>query len=106
MHEVVVELQQMVERNGWVDMFREAVANAAAHNVDAINHVDTLEDYYQWMNDLLYWVPSEDESGRVIYNRICMGCSSRDSTGGTTLSCPGLAGSYACDRLIRSLDSR
>jgi len=71
MHEVVLELQTMIERNGWQPMFEEAVASAGSYNIPTIDDVRTLDDYYGWINDLLYWVPSENEAGREIYNRIC-----------------------------------
>jgi len=71
MHEVVLELQALVEKNGWQDLFAEAIANAQAQNVPTIADVATVDDYYAWMNALLEWVPSEDESGTEIYNRLC-----------------------------------
>ena len=46
MHEVVVELQTMIERNGWTSMFQDAVASANSQNVATIQHVDTLDEYY------------------------------------------------------------
>ena len=71
MHEAVLELQAMIGRNGWEGMFAEAIANANRQNVSTIQHVRTLDDYYAWINGLLEWVPSENEAGREMYNRIC-----------------------------------
>ena len=71
MHEVVVELQTMIERNGWTSMFQDAVASANSQNVATIQHVDTLDEYYGWINDLLVRLPEENEDGREMYNRIC-----------------------------------
>lgn len=71
MHEVVIELQDMIARNDWQSSFEEAIASAASYNIPTIDDVQTLDDYYGWINELLYWVPSENEAGREMYNRIC-----------------------------------
>jgi hypothetical protein len=33
--------------------------------------IRTIDDYLRWINDLLYWVPSENVPGREVYN--CIG---------------------------------
>lgn len=71
MHEVVQELKALIEKNGWQDMFAEAVADARAQNVPTIADIETVDDYLAWMDGLLKWVPVEDEAGTKIYNRIC-----------------------------------
>jgi len=43
MSPVVLELKALVERNGWQDMFAEAIANAQAQNVPTIADVQGME---------------------------------------------------------------
>ena len=67
---VVKKLKQMVRKNGWTGRFEKAIAMAQKQNVPTIKNVKTLDDYYAWINDLLIWVPREDEAGTEIYYRI------------------------------------
>jgi len=68
---VVEEFKKMVARNAWEGRFNEAIKRARSYNIPSIRHIQTLEDYTIWMNDLLEWVPSETRPGRNIYNHIC-----------------------------------
>ena len=71
-HEPVVQqLIQLIEKNGWRQMFEEALAKSREWNVPSIRHVTDLEKYYQWLNENLLSLPSEDRAGKKMYNRIC-----------------------------------
>ena len=71
-HEPVVQqLIHLIERNGWRQMFEEALAKSREWNVPSIRHVTDLEKYYQWLNENLLSLPSEDRAGKKMYNRIC-----------------------------------
>lgn len=71
MHKVVQELIDMIEANNWADKFNEAIQNAHKKHVPQIKNIKNLQDYLAWMNAQLYWVPSENEPGKEVYNRIC-----------------------------------
>ena len=71
MQEVVLELQRLIDTNGWKDMFTEAVATAHKQNIPRLQNVHTLEDYFEWINALLEWIPSETRAGDEIYSRLC-----------------------------------
>lgn len=71
MQPVVAKLEALIEKHGWHWMFEEAIKNAHKHNVPRIKHIKNLDDYLTFINGLLEWVPTEDESGREIYYRIC-----------------------------------
>ena len=70
-HPVVQELVDLIEANGWNDDFEKAIARARKFNIPELDDIQSLDDYLSWMNDLLYWVPSEDRQGREVYNHIC-----------------------------------
>ena len=67
---VVKKLKKLVRKNDWQEMFQKAIDNAQKQNVPRIKDVKTLDDYYAWINNLLTWVPSENEAGTEIYYRI------------------------------------
>ncbi|POZ50165.1 phosphatidylserine decarboxylase [Methylovulum psychrotolerans] len=69
-HPVVKELAELIATHQWADQFNEAINNAHKQNVRQIRDIKNLEDYLAWMNELLYWVPSENYPGKEIYNRL------------------------------------
>ena len=71
MRDVVLELEALIDKNDWTDMFTEAVANAHKQNIARLHDVRTLDDYFGWINGLLEWVPAETRAGDEIYNRLC-----------------------------------
>jgi len=70
-NEVVRELVDMIKENGWADDFNKAIANAHKTHIPEIEDIKNLDDYLNWINDQLYWVPTEDKPGREIYNHLC-----------------------------------
>lgn len=70
MHEVVKKLQTLISANDWTDTFEQAVASAAKYNIEILKGVKNLQDYLQWMDALLCWVPVENRAGKEIYTRL------------------------------------
>lgn len=70
-HPVVVKLQKLIKDNGWEARFEKAVAQARAWNIPELADLKDLESYYVYINDFLRWVPSENEPGREVYNKLC-----------------------------------
>lgn len=60
----------MIRANGWEALFTEAVRLAHESGAVEMEHLRTLEDYQQFLNNLLRWVPSENSQGREFYNRL------------------------------------
>jgi phosphatidylserine decarboxylase len=71
LHEVVRELAELIQAKHWEHAFNQAIQHAHRWNIPQIERIKNLDDYLQWINDLLFWVPSEKETGREVYNRIC-----------------------------------
>lgn len=71
MHHVVQELIVLIETHHWQDQFNQAIANAHKKKVPQIKAIKNLDDYLAWMDELLYWIPSENYQGKEIYNRLC-----------------------------------
>jgi phosphatidylserine decarboxylase len=70
-HQVVQELIELIKTHHWEDKFQEAITNAHKKNVPQIKHINNLQDYLTWINALLYWIPTENEPGSEVYNRLC-----------------------------------
>lgn len=68
---VVEELKQLIARNGWEGRFTQAIQDARRFHIPTLRHIENLDDYLQWMSQLLEWVPTETPNGRHIYNHIC-----------------------------------
>ena len=67
-HPVVRDLMDLVAAHKWDDAFRKAIARAHQSNVPELDDIRDLDAYLAWINDLLYWVPTESRNGREINN--------------------------------------
>lgn len=70
-HPVVQELVGMIQQNQWEPKFEEALKKAAQYNLEEMQDIKTVDDYLKWINGLLYWTPTEDFPGRVVYEHVC-----------------------------------
>ncbi|MDE6486914.1 MAG: phosphatidylserine decarboxylase [Muribaculaceae bacterium] len=69
---VVQELIDMIAKNGWEDKFRKALDHVHSLNVVEYENIKTLDDYYDWCESNLHWVPKEDPEGDVVYQHVTM----------------------------------
>lgn len=70
-HPVVQELVDLIALNNWEADFQAAIAKAHSYHIPELSDLTNLAEYLQYINQLLYWVPSEDVPGKEVYNRIC-----------------------------------
>ncbi|CAB4475712.1 unnamed protein product [Rhizophagus irregularis] len=71
-HSKVVDvLKKMIDRNNWTADFEKAVADAHSTGISEMLYIKNLSDYYNFLNDFVYWVPKEDETGSFVYRMIC-----------------------------------
>ena len=68
---VVQELIDMIAKNGWQDKFQQAYEKAKSYNVKEMDDINSLDDYYNWLDANLRWVPVENFYGRAMFNHIC-----------------------------------
>src|ERR1022692_1647602 len=61
-HPIVKELIEMIQKHKWEDKFAKAIKIANSKNVPVIEHVKKLDQYIDWINNLLYWIPTENHS--------------------------------------------
>ena len=65
-HPIVSDLEEMIRKNKWEEIFAKAIKKANSKNVPVIEHVKTLKQYLEWINELLYWVPTENHAGQNV----------------------------------------
>lgn len=68
---VVEELVSLINENGWQDKFKEALQNVRRYRIETIDRIETLDDYYAWLDSLLHWIPVENNYGTLVYETIC-----------------------------------
>ena len=66
------ELIDMIEKNGWRDKFQKALDKCHELNTIEYENIKTLEDYFDWCESNLHWVPKEDPEGEVVYQHVTM----------------------------------
>lgn len=69
-HPVVGDLVKLIDVNNWEDIFEKAVKKANTKNVSLLEHVKTLDQYLNWINEFLYWIPTEDSSGQKVNDHL------------------------------------
>ncbi len=67
---IVQELIDMIAKNKWEDKFEKALQ--ACHDANTIEYenIKTLDDYYQWLENSLSWIPVENREGTAVYTAV------------------------------------
>ena len=65
------ELIDLIAKNGWQDKFQQAFEKAKSYNVKEMDDINSLEDYYNWLDANPRWIPVENKFGRAMFNHIC-----------------------------------
>ena len=69
-HPVIEELANLITKNNWKNDFETAIKSAHSKKLPLIEHVNTLDQYLDWLNEFLYWIPREDSSGGCVNNHL------------------------------------
>jgi phosphatidylserine decarboxylase len=71
MHTIVEELVELIDKNHWHHDFKEAIRMAQAHQVPTIKHIKNLENYLEYIDELVTWAPRvTDVNTRLVYDKI------------------------------------
>jgi phosphatidylserine decarboxylase len=70
-HPVVQELVDLISKNNWKADFQAAIKKANEKNVPLLKDITDIDQYLDWINAFLHWVPSENSSGKNIYDYLC-----------------------------------
>lgn len=69
-HPIVQDLVQLIESNNWKQHFERAIKKANDKNVPLLENVRNLEEYLDWIDAFLYWVPIENSSGQNVNDHL------------------------------------
>ncbi|KAI0103188.1 putative phosphatidylserine decarboxylase [Nemania sp. FL0031] len=69
---IVQELVNKIGDEHWGDAFQTAVTNANMQAPYDMQGIETLGDYYTFVDGMLKWVPFESSDGREIYRKLCI----------------------------------
>lgn len=68
----VQALLDLIAKNGWEDKFQKALDACHALNTIEYENIKTLDDYYDWLQGCLHWIPVENREGTAVYNAVTM----------------------------------
>lgn len=60
----------LIAKNGWQDKFQKALDACHALNTIEYENIKTLDDYYDWLDNSLKWVPVENPEGTAVYTAV------------------------------------
>ncbi|CAG8708406.1 20988_t:CDS:1 [Cetraspora pellucida] len=67
---IVKKLQDMIDKNNWLINFDTAVSDAYESGVIEMDNIKNLTEFYNFLNYLVRWVPTEDETGTFVSRMI------------------------------------
>lgn len=70
-HSIVERLKNMIRDNNWTNDFEVAIKDARKTGVEEMTEIKNLDDFYNFLDDLVTWVPTEDQTGTYVYRRLC-----------------------------------
>jgi phosphatidylserine decarboxylase len=70
-HPIVQELIELIQTHHWEHKFNAAITHVLHHKILLLKNIQTLDDYLNWINDFLHWIPAENETGKEVYNHLC-----------------------------------
>ncbi|MHB8402168.1 MAG: phosphatidylserine decarboxylase [Bacteroidia bacterium] len=69
-HPVNEDLIKLIKANNWQNSFEKAIKKANAKNTPLLKDIKDLGSYLNWINNFLYWVPSETSSGMIVNDHL------------------------------------
>ena len=69
-HPIINELTQLIQTNHWENDFETAIKKAHSKNLPLLGKVKDLSSFMTWLNTSLYWIPSENASGKSVNDHL------------------------------------
>lgn len=70
LHPIVFDLVKMIKANKWEKGFETAITKAHTSNVPLLKNVKNLEQYLAWINEFLFWIPTETSCGQNVNDHL------------------------------------
>ncbi|MCH5217924.1 MAG: phosphatidylserine decarboxylase [Muribaculaceae bacterium] len=71
LHPIMQKFVDLMNQYNWRPKFEEALKKAQSYNVIGMEDIKTVEDYINWCNDQLSWIPVENRYGKEVYKHVC-----------------------------------
>lgn len=68
-HRLALKIDQ---EPGWKEMFDQAIWQAKASGIKEMDNISSMDDFYWYCNDWLFWVPTENETGKKVDYQLCL----------------------------------
>ena len=68
---IVQELVDMMNKYGWTDKFKEAIAKTVSYNITGMEDVKDLDSWLNWINMFVTWIPRENRWGNLCLEYLC-----------------------------------
>ncbi|RVD84873.1 uncharacterized protein DFL_003210 [Arthrobotrys flagrans] len=70
-HRVTQSLINLIGANGWKHRFKTAITTAKESGAKELANINNLQDFYNYLDTFLHWIPSEDKTGLKVYQELC-----------------------------------
>lgn len=70
-HRVTQSLINLIGANNWEHRFKTAIKTAKESGAKELAHINTIQDFYNYLDGFLHWIPSEDKTGLKVYQELC-----------------------------------
>ncbi len=70
MHPIVQRLSELVVAQGWEGSFKSALRDVALQNVSALAAIRTLDDYLNYIDEMVGWAPRESGDSRQVHDKL------------------------------------
>ncbi len=70
-HPIITQLITLIQKNpGWMSRFTEAVESIKRYHLNEYKDIHTLDDWLQWCDEFLTWVPFENHDGNQVDTKL------------------------------------
>ena len=70
MHPIVQRLSELVATHGWEASFKSALQDVARQKVAALATIQTLDDYLNYIDEMVVWAPRESGDSRLVHDKL------------------------------------
>ena len=71
LHPIMQKFVDLMNQNNWRPLFEEALKKAQSYKIIGMEDIKTVDDYIDWCNAQLSWVPVENRYGTEVYKHVC-----------------------------------
>lgn len=70
MSPIVERLTALIAEHGWKPAFVAAIEHARRQQVASLSHIETLDDYLRFIDDMVHWAPRESGDSLMVHDKL------------------------------------